>query len=106
MQGEWAAGGVRWRPIKHDKTLTRDVQRWLDGFEPAEMSEEAAAYMYLLECLDEMTSAQTRDQDRNRRRSFRAFCEIPRPRIAGSRRRARFLESRESCDTPNDAKYT
>ena len=45
---------ARARLVRQVKNLTRDVQRWLDGFEPGKMSEEAAAYMYLLEGLDEM----------------------------------------------------
>jgi hypothetical protein len=36
------------------KRLARPIQAWLDSFPPGAMSEEAAAYMYLLEGLEEM----------------------------------------------------
>ena len=45
---------ARAKLVRQVKTLTRDVQQWLDGFEPGRMSDEAVAYMYLLQGLDEL----------------------------------------------------
>ena len=44
---------ARAKLVRQAKVLARDVEQWLDSFEPGKMSDEAAAYMYLLEGLDE-----------------------------------------------------
>jgi len=44
---------TRLKLIREARKLARPVQEWLDGFEPGHMSDEAAAFMYLLEGLEE-----------------------------------------------------